>query len=120
MDRSETAWFLIDRSAEAGVADDSGMTALVMMISKMPSVVSGVYLALKGSLSCLVLPRFVNVKTTLYNYGRHKMTATKLYTWLRLDYQPLFRKVTRAQYPLAGTQTALERAAETYQAYEVL
>lgn len=45
MDRSETAWFLIDRSAEAGVADDSGMTALVMMISKMPSVVSGVYLS---------------------------------------------------------------------------
>jgi len=45
LDRSETAGFLIDRSAEAGVADDSGMTALVMMISKMPSVVSGVYLS---------------------------------------------------------------------------
>lgn len=38
LDRSETAKCLVERSAEANVADDSGMTALVMMISKMPSV----------------------------------------------------------------------------------
>lgn len=40
LDRSETAKCLIERSAEAGVADDSGMTALVLMITKMPNVVS--------------------------------------------------------------------------------
>ena len=40
LDRSDTARFLIERSAEASVVDDSGMTALVLMISKMPSVVS--------------------------------------------------------------------------------
>lgn len=40
LDRSDTARFLIALSAEANVADDSGMTALVLMISKMPSVVS--------------------------------------------------------------------------------
>lgn len=39
LDRSETAKCLIERSAEAGVADDSGMTALVLMITKMPNVV---------------------------------------------------------------------------------
>ena len=39
LDRSETARCLIERSAEAGVADDSGMTALVLMITKMPNVV---------------------------------------------------------------------------------
>lgn len=38
LDRSETARCLIERSAEAGVADDSGMTALVLMITKMPNV----------------------------------------------------------------------------------
>ena len=42
LDRSDTARCLIERSAEAGVADASGMTALVMMISKMPDVVSAV------------------------------------------------------------------------------
>lgn len=46
LDRSETARCLIDRSAEASVADDSGQTALVMMITKMPSVVGGVYLSI--------------------------------------------------------------------------
>ena len=40
LDRSDTARVLIERSAEASVVDDSGMTALVLMISKMPSVVS--------------------------------------------------------------------------------
>lgn len=45
MDRSDTAKCLIDRSAEAGVADDSGMTALVLMITKMPNVVGGVFLS---------------------------------------------------------------------------
>ena len=40
LDRSDTARFLIERSAEASIVDDSGMTALVLMISKMPSVVS--------------------------------------------------------------------------------
>lgn len=42
LDRSDTARFLIERAAEASVADDSGITALVMMISKMPSVVGDV------------------------------------------------------------------------------
>lgn len=39
LDRSETARCLIERSSAAGVADDRGMTALVLMITKMPSVV---------------------------------------------------------------------------------
>ena len=39
LDRSETAKHLIERSAEAGVVDDSGTTALVLMITKMPNVV---------------------------------------------------------------------------------
>ena len=50
LDRSDTAKFLIERAAEASVTDDSGMTALVMMISKMPSVVGGVNLPIKNVL----------------------------------------------------------------------
>ena len=57
MDRSDTAKCLIDRSAEAGVADDSGMTALVMMISKMPSVVGGVNLSIKLNDSILSIAK---------------------------------------------------------------
>jgi len=38
LDRSDTARCLIERSSEANVADDSGMTALVLMITKMPNV----------------------------------------------------------------------------------
>ena len=50
LDRSDTAKFLIERAAEASVTDDSGMTALVMMISKMPSVVGGFNLPIKNVL----------------------------------------------------------------------
>ncbi|KAK3714551.1 hypothetical protein QZH41_014228, partial [Actinostola sp. cb2023] len=38
LDRSETAKLLIEMGADAGVQDECGMTAMVMMISKMPPV----------------------------------------------------------------------------------
>ena len=38
LDRSETARFLIESGAPAGVADESGQTALAWMIVKMPPV----------------------------------------------------------------------------------
>lgn len=46
LDRSDTARCLIERSSEANVADDSGMTALVLMITKMPNVVGRVSLSI--------------------------------------------------------------------------
>jgi hypothetical protein len=39
LDRSETARLLVEQGSHAGVRDINGLSALVLMISKMPSVV---------------------------------------------------------------------------------
>ena len=43
LDRSDTARALLEVGAPAGVKDDSGLSALVLMIAKMPGVVSTSY-----------------------------------------------------------------------------
>lgn len=39
LDRSETARLLVEQGSHAGVRDINGLSALVLMITKMPSVV---------------------------------------------------------------------------------
>lgn len=39
LDRSETARMLVEQGSHAGVRDINGLSALVLMITKMPSVV---------------------------------------------------------------------------------
>lgn len=52
---SECARILMEAGASAGTRDDSGMTALTLMVTKMPSVVSKTNLSIlaKSGLKCV-------------------------------------------------------------------
>ena len=78
LDRSETARMLVEQGSHAGVRDINGLSALVLMITKMPSVVR-IYKSIKISL-CPSLPYItINLySTSFFRLKKHLISFTPL------------------------------------------